>query len=191
MRHLAIVPAIALLLACGQESDEQPTNAVPDVAGNNAAAGPAGDGTASEAPEGADPNGRGVDITDREMRWSFARTAAGPKLTYGEPFTNNVKLMLRCASGDSLRLSFVRPAGSPGGEMVVRSGGAEQRFDATAIESEIGGATIQAIAPMGSQPLQNFRGGSALEVSWEGETISVPAPGNEARQLFDACRASG
>lgn len=124
------------------------------------------------------------------MRWNFARTARGPKLTYGEPATDNVRLTLRCDGSERVELSFMRPSSAAdGNSMTLSSGGAERQLKATVEETQLGPALVSAVAPISSQPIQSFRSGSGLQVRWRGETISVPPAGEQGRQLLDACGA--
>jgi hypothetical protein len=124
------------------------------------------------------------------MEWSYASDAAGSRLTYGEPNTDNVRLMFRCAEAGTVGLLLPRPEGTQSGEFVLRSEGAERRVFATAAPTELGLVNVEATVPVDARPLQSFRTGSALDIVWEGEVISIPSAGEEARQLFEACRAA-
>ncbi|HUG46227.1 MAG TPA: hypothetical protein VMK31_06930 [Sphingomicrobium sp.] len=189
MRHLWIIP-IAALSAC---ADVRPVEESADDLEAIAGAIPEPSVVPADSADtaAADANGLTPDGAAEEgMEWSFARDSVGPKLAYGAPDSDNVKLMLRCTGGESLRVSFTRPEGAEGGELLLRSGGEERRVDAIAEASQPGGVIIEATVPMSARPLQNFRTGSTLDVLWQGEVISVPAAVEEARQLFAACRAS-
>jgi hypothetical protein len=129
-------------------------------------------------------------VGEQGMEWSYTSEAPGPKLTYGEPNTDNVRLMLRCAEAGTVGLMLPRPEGTESGEFILRSEGAERRVFATAAVTELGPVNVEATVPVDARPLQSFRTGSPLDIIWQGEEISVPSAGEEARQFFEACRAS-
>lgn len=125
---------------------------------------------------------------DGAMAWRFNRTAAGPKLAYGEPRTDNVRLNLRC-DGGQVTLHFMRPAevvGRRPDKLTVASGGTQWRTDVSAEESQLGGMSISATAPASSAPMTAFASGRPLEVRWGDETIRVPGT-DKARQFLSAC----
>lgn len=184
-------PALALA-ACGGDGETQPAagpaNALPAEPGNESETGAAAPANGDEGDAGAD---RGTDGTGTEpdMAWVFARSAAGPKLTYGEPETDNTRLMLRCGEGDAIVMSFLRGHASGGpSEIMVASGGESATVPATVSESELlNGLIVEAELPASSPPLGRFRGGAAMRVEWGRDTIRVPAAGAEAERFFAAC----
>ena len=172
--------------------------------GNNAA-GPVGGNVAPPAPaEGAKqaPVPPSADRTDPQpigdaMRWNFSRTAAGPKLAYGEPATDNVRLMMRCPpGGDSVILSFQRPEQAmeaQPADLTVEAGAEAYRAPADISDSQIGGMAVSAQAPATAAPLARFRAGSPLTVHWGDVVVSVPAGAEHQAAIagfFDACRPS-
>lgn len=124
------------------------------------------------------------------MSWNFSRTARGPRIAYGVPQTDNVRLMLRCPERSRALLSFIRPdefaEGKP--DMLAIASGNSRR--SLTIETEQGplGTSVEAEAPLSAGPLQQFRSGSELEVRWGDETIRVPGSAQgPVRQFFEAC----
>lgn len=186
--------------ACGQEEQAAPENGVNVETGAGAAGqqvngarpethtvqgGGSGSDGGAGGNGGSNRNGGGG---DDEMRWLFARTAAGPKLSYGEPQTDNVRLLLRC-SGDELSVNFIRPAdvvSSRPDQLTIASGGMQWTANVSAEESQIGGMSISATAPLSSAPITAFASGRPLEVRWGEETIRVPGT-DQARQFLSAC----
>lgn len=142
----------------------------------------------SDAPD--DDNARSDrDKSDNDMVWSFSRTVAGPKLAYGEPQTDNVKLNLRC-DGDRIVLHFMRSAGVVSrrpDQLVIASGGMQWRSGVSAEESQLGGMSISANAPASSAPITAFHSGSPLEIRWGEERILVPGT-DKAKEFLSACR---
>lgn len=168
--------AIGLVLAgCGAETDPAWGEASSNVGAEVEAPAPA----QRQQPSSSEPDDR--------MRWHFSRTDRGPKLVYGEPRTDNVRLMLRCPpGGDSAILSFHRPR-----ELVRRrperlrlaSGDAGQTYPVDTGESALGGMTVEIVVPIDSRPLREFGGGHPLSLQWGEETIAVPAAAEGGRFL--------
>lgn len=186
MRISGLTAALLLAGCSGAPEDAPSTNA----------AAPASDGT--EAPTGGEPANAasGEEATaqpplDDGMRWHFSRSVEGPKLAFGEPATDNVRLMLRCPpGGDGVVLSFTRPAdivAARPGEATLASGGSEARLDIDSRESALGGRLVEATVGLDSAPVRRFRDGSALTLRWGEERIVVPAGGTEGRRFFEAC----
>lgn len=181
------IASVLALAACADDTATEPAAddaaAPPDaVADAGAPAAPAPE-PGTEGPPGAAP---APPPEGDAMTWNFAETAAGPKLTYGEPRTDNVRLMLRCAGGERIALSFLR--GSAGeGPMTVRSGGASETVPAEAEATQLGGVSVRAELAATAPPLERFRGGSALAVEYAGDTRNVPPAGPEADRFFSAC----
>jgi hypothetical protein len=182
MKHLWIIGAAALAACADVRPVEESAEDLDAIAG----ATPPPTVSPVDTGDGEAPDGDG----EQGMEWGYASEAAGPRLTYGEPNTDNVRLILRCAEAGTVRLSLPRPEGTESGEFVLRSEGAERRVFATAEPTELGPVNVQATVPVDARPLQSFRTGSPLDVMWQGEVISIPGPGEEARQFFEACRAS-
>ena len=188
-----IAPVLALAACADETATEDAANLAEPSPGNQAAAsspeegGNGGDIPAPDDGNGGDGNGGdgGNDAGEPDMAWNFSTTARGPKLAYGEPQTDNVRLTLRCAGGDRIELSFMRSAVG-GGQMTVRSGGASETVSASAEETQLGGHLVTAELPASAAPLQRFRGGNALAVEFGGESRTVPTSG-EADRLFGAC----
>lgn len=189
--------------ACGQEEQAEPvaaedvnTGAVPsrpDGAGEvRDDAGTDSNGEADAAPKGGN-GGNSADKVDgglgnSEMTWAFSRSAAGPKLTYGEPNTDNIRLMLRC-EGDRVSLNFIRPsdvATRRPDRLTVASGAAQREVRVSAEETELGGTSISASVPASAEPIRAFQSGRPLEVRWGQETIRVPGT-DKAKQFLSAC----
>jgi hypothetical protein len=183
MRYLWIIGAVTLASCADVRPVEQTDEDL------NAIAEATSEPTLSRIETGNGPDLNGV--ADDGMEWSFSSDATGPRLTYGEPGTDNVKLMLRCADRGAIRLSFLRPEGTQSGEFILRSEGAERRVYANAEETEMGAVNVVAVMPVDARPLQSFRAGSPVDIQWEGDVISLPGAGEEARRLFEACRTSG
>jgi hypothetical protein len=185
MRYIWILCAAALA-SC---ADVRPVDESADDL--NAIAEATSEPTLSGIETGNGPDAGRVGVVQDGMEWLFATDATGPRLAYGEPGTDNVRLMLRCADRGAIRLSFLRPEGTQSGEFVLRSEGAERRVYANAEETELGAVNVVAVMPVDARPLQSFRAGSPVDIQWQGEVISLPGAGEEARRLFEACRASG
>lgn len=184
IRKISIFAPVLAIAACAEET---PTEAPAEVPGNELA----GTEPTAPAPTPEPDSGDGIDGNRAQpegepMAWNFATTAAGPKLTYGEPRTDNVRLMLRCAGGDRIAFSFMRSSAGEG-PMTVRSGGVSETAPATAEQTQLGGVSVRAELSSGAAPLQRFRGGSSLTVEYAGETRTVPPAGPEADRFFEAC----
>lgn len=203
MRLREFVTAAALLLAaCG--SDQQETTAeagAADGAADDAVSAEEAaavehnaadrlqpvDNAAQTGPANGAPGGQASD--DSSMEWNFSRAAGQPKLAFGVPQTDNVRLILRCPESGQALLSFLRrtDAEDRPGTLAIASGGAQRTLN---IETEQGplGTTVRADVPLSAAPLQQFRSGKGLEVRWGEETINVPgAADGPVRQFFDAC----
>lgn len=151
----------------------------------------AGDGNGTDGNGSSSDNGRDAGAPDRgsdEMAWNFSRTAAGPKLVYGEPQTDNVRLLLRCA-GNQVSLNFMRPAdvvATRPERLVIASAGEQRTTNVSTEDTQLGPISVSATAPIASAPISAFRSGNPLEVRWGDETIRVPGT-NQAEQFFAAC----
>jgi hypothetical protein len=185
MRYLWIIGAAALASCADVRPVDQSADDLNAIA--EATAEPTLQGIETGNGPDAGMNGGGVD----GMEWTFASDATGPRLSYGEPGTDNVKLLLRCADRGAIRMSFLRPEGTESGEFILRSEGAERRVYANAEETELGAVNVVAVMPVDARPLQSFRAGSPVDIQWQGEVVSLPGAGEEARRLFEACRTSG
>ena len=168
--------AIGLALAgCGEETDPSWGEASSNVGAEVEAPAPA----QQQQPSSSEPDDR--------MRWHFSRTDRGPKLVYGEPRTDNVRLMLRCPpGGDSAILSFHRPSTlvrRRPEELRLASGAAEQTYAVDARESALGGMTVEIVVPVDSGPLREFGDGQPLSLHWGDETIAVPTAAEAGRFL--------
>ena len=199
MRANSLYAAAALLLAaCGSDPQDNTAGAEADAEAVAAANQPSANEDSAETmppdelqpvDNAARPTPGGGSASD-EMAWNFSNTAAGPKIAYGVPQTDNVRLMLRCPESGQALLSFIRPADIAEGRpdtLSIASGNARR---SVTIETEQGplGTTVKAQAPLSSGPLQQFRSGSGLEVRWGEETISVPAASEApVRRFFEAC----
>lgn len=188
MKPLAAIAVVAWsfgLAGCGgDDAAQRPDNAAPPAANamGSAAASP---GDRAAAPPHADNDG---------MRWNFSRTAAGPRLAYGEPATDDVRLMLRCPpGGDTVLLTFHRPrelAEAQPGEIVIEAGGEVHRSTIDVRESQLGGSTIEAQAPVSAGPFRRMRAGLPLTLHWGDRAVSVPAGGarqDQVNAFFEAC----
>ena len=186
MRISGLIAALLLAGCSGAPEDAPSTNV----------AAPASEGT--EVPAGGEPANpaSGEEATARPplddgMRWHFSRSVEGPKLAFGEPATDNVRLMLRCPSGGgSVVLSFTRPADIVAArpiEATLASGGSEARLDVDSRESALGGRLVEATIALDSAPIRRFRDRSALTLRWGEERIAVPAAGADGRRFFEAC----
>lgn len=198
MRPIALSTAAALLLAaCAPDQQENAAEAdAGPVAepGEPAANEVATDGNAADELQPVDNSARPMPPNGMaggdEMSWNFSRSAAGAKIAYGVPQTDNVRLMLRCPESGEALLSFIRPADIAEDRpdtLSIASGSARRSLT---IETQQGplGTSVLAQAPLSAAPLQQFRSGNELEVRWGDETISVPgAPDGPVRQFFDAC----
>lgn len=189
---------ISLAAACGaggnDEYSSQPTNEGSGVAADVAVADPSSPSQPEDDPAmDQDRDDRATDrgsSDDPYMRWNFSSSGVGPSLAYGEPRTDNVRLMLRC-DGDRVRLHFMRSAemvASRPGQLTVVSGGKQATSPITTEESELGGMSIRASVARSSGPMTEFSAGEALEVRWGSETIAVPGrSGGPVAQFFKAC----
>lgn len=181
MKYFWIIGAAALAACADVRPVEQSAEDLNAIA----------EATAEPALTPVDRDDPAQDATGQDgMEWSYASDSTGSTLTYGEPNTDNVRLAFRCAEAGTVGLLLPRPEGTQSGEFVLRSEGAERRVFATAAPTELGAVNVEATVPVDARPLQSFRTGSALDIAWEGEVISVPGAGEEARQLFEACRAT-
>ena len=195
--------AVAVLVAAtgcngpapqAQNSGEPAGAATGPTGGASDPPAPSRPGKAPADQAGTDPAAR----AQQGMIWHFSRTPQGPKLVYGERSTDNVRLMMRCPPGGaSVILSFIRPddlVERRPAELELRSADAATTLSIDSQESQLGGRVVQAVAPIDAQPLQRFRSGSALEVRWGEETISLPAAGayhGRIRQFFETCGPTG
>lgn len=186
------------LAACGGGAERN------DAVEGDTQAAPADNGAASEpaqerAAERSDAGGATGDATPRPgdgMQWNFSRSVRGPKLAFGEPATDNVRLMLRCAGEDMVRISSLRPRAAPGGRadrVTVDSDGATYRAEARAEESPLGGTMVEADLPVSAAPLERMRGGAGLTLHWGDQRIETPPAGERQGQVnafFAACRGA-
>lgn len=181
-----IAPVLALAACAEETATENAANLAELPTGNKAPPSPDGNGGGGGTAPGDDQDGDGGNgVGDPDMAWNFNTTARGPKLAYGVPQTDNVRLTLRCAGSDRIELSFMR--GEAGGEqMTVRSGGASESVSATAQETQLGGYVVAAELPANAAPLERFRAGNPLTVEYAGESRAVP-PSGEADRLFNSC----
>lgn len=198
VRYLLPIILLGIPSGCGDQPDAADegtarNSALETVVAEDEARSVAESGNASldeppASPERATGNGSDGDA----MRWSFHRTAAGPRLTFGEPQTDNVRLMLRCGDGQ-VSVHFMRPADMVErrpGQLTIASGGMQWRAEISSEESQLGGMSIRASAPLSSAPITAFRSGQSLEVRWGPETIALPGQqGGAVQQFFNSCPA--
>ena len=182
-RTIWIPTALLLLAACGDQAARDDASPAQPDGNTQAVTSPAvsedlvdrGDGQAGRADEVG-------------MSWIFSDSAGGPKLAYGIPQTDNLRLMLRCAEAGNVRFVFMRPASaSPITRVTISSGGASSEVEAQSDASQLGGISVETELPVDSGPLIQFRSGHRINVSWTGGEISVPEAGQQADRLFEAC----
>ncbi len=180
-RTLLILAPVLALAACDDGSQKSET---PRVAPEEARM--VGDSEPSEPPAEAAPQPE-IEGGDDRMSWKFS-TAAGPKLTYGEPATDNVRLMMRCAGADRVILSFLQSAAPDNASrMTVRSHGASQTIATNIEATQLEGVSVSAELSASAAPLEQFREGNPLRVEWASEMLTVPPAGAEAERFLGAC----
>lgn len=197
MRAIAIVTGAFWLAACDTDRQENaaqtqansvatPNEVSPDDAEADAA-------TADElqpVDNSARPTPPNGGAASGDMAWTFSRGAAGPRMAYGVPQTDNVRLMLRCPETGLALLSFILPPGMAENlpdTLSIISGSARRSLT---IETQQGplGTSVEAHAPLSAAPLQQFRSGNEMEVRWGDEIIELPAaPEGPVRQFFEGC----
>lgn len=198
MRLIAVTTVVLALAACG--SAEENGSGEAEVAQHESGTenGAAGEADLNQVqpvddPSRPTPAGGGADgqsAGNSEMSWSFSRTGPGPKLAYGVPQTDNVRLMLRCPETGEALLSFLRSdqqAQNRPGTLIVAAGNAQRTLT---IETQQGplGTTVEAEIPVSSGPLEEFRSGKEMEVRWGDTEIRVPGASNgPVRQFFETC----
>lgn len=197
MRLMILASAAALAVAaCGtdeQQNDAQAPAAEP-AAGERAAAGndveqvqPVDDPAKADPADGSSAAASGAETG---MAWVFSRAAGRPKLAYGVPQTDNVRLMLRCPEPGEALISFIRPdevAEDKPGTLTIASANAQRTLTVQTQRGPLG-VSVEAEAPTSAAPLQQFRTGQNLQVRWGEETVRVPGEeGDPVRQFFEAC----
>lgn len=193
----AATAVLALSVAsCGGTGRENAAgSAERESAADGAEPGPAANAAAPGGDGGNDAAAAPADPFPDEMRWTFSRSVRGPKLAYGEPATDNVRLMLRCEGGEAI-LSFMRSEQAVRGrpdEIVLVGGGERWSIPVETQASQLGGVTVEARAPLSAPPLRRLRAGEPLELRWGPETISLPAGAarqDQVERFFEACQAS-
>ncbi len=97
---------------------------------------------------------RNLSLTDDRrsaMRWNFTETS-GPKLAYGKPATDKVRLVLRCDGSGEIAFSFLRPETVKIGKtLTVQSDGASESVKPTATPSQLSGVSVSARLSMQAQ----------------------------------------
>jgi hypothetical protein len=200
MRLSIAAVAAVTLFGCGSADETgstEATEAQHQVGSGNAAEAAQGNASGNQVQPVDDssrptaPNGGIADsAADADMSWAFSRAGPEPKLAYGVPQTDNVRLMLRCPAAGEVLLSFLRPnqeVQNRPGTLVLASGNAQRTLT---IETQQGplGTSVEAELPLSSGPLQEFRSGEELEVRWGDSTIAVPGDSDRpVRQFFEAC----
>lgn len=192
------IPAALLLAACG--SQEQGSSGAEDAAAGNrmpvaeqAANEDTADSQLQPVDNAARPDQPNMNPDSENMEWSFSREGGTPRLAFGEPQADNVRLTLSCREDGAVLVSFTRPEEFAEGKpdlLSIVSGNARRSMT---IETEHGqlGTSVQAAAPLSAAPLEQFRSGQELEVHWGDSTIHVPgAEDGPVRQFFEACASA-
>lgn len=198
LKNAPAAAALMLLAACAPEDTETTSAEVEEVS----AAGLDEDKGAGEHKEPSpnalqpvDNSARAVppppDADDEaEMRWTFSRSADRPSLAFGEPRTDNVRLMIRCGRNEEAHLSFIRPAEIVAERphmMTIASGGATRSLTLETRPGQLG-TTVEVQAPLAAAPLQQFRSGRDLRLRWGDEEIRVPGGSDgPVEEFFAAC----
>ncbi len=124
--------------------------------------------------------------------WSFQdNEGEGPKLAYGAPASDNVVLMMTCEPG-SPRIAVSLLGGSPGGGVILASGGAREQLRGELIASPGVGQMIEASTWSTSAPLTRFARTGNLSLTDRGRTVKLDASPTERRHVtrfFEACQA--
>lgn len=193
MRSIALYASATLLLlaACGQETPDGAADRAAPVANQPRSS----EGAADEALQPVDNQARPAasgEGGEAEMAWTFTSTGEGPKIAYGEPQTDNVRLMLRCPDSGEALLSFIRPAEEVEDRpdtLVIASAGSSRSLTIEMNQGQLG-TSVEAQAPLKSGALQQFHSGNELELRWGEETFRVPgAVDGPVRQFFETCGA--
>lgn len=197
--HLKIlsVGVAAFLLGCSPAADEGQANqsvsnsAEPvepaEVPDSNALQPVDNRAQPLSSAEPSDPSG-GED----GMRWTYAGSSAGARLTFGVPDTDNVRLAMRCDEAGIVALNFTRPMDMVErrpGNLTILSGTGRRTANIEVEETQLG-ASVAAEAPARSAPFRKFRSGDDLVVRWGEERISVPGrPTEPIDRFFAACES--
>ena len=124
--------------------------------------------------------------------WSFQENPGeGPKLAYGAPASDNVVLMMTCERGaETVNVSML--GASPGGHLTLASGGDRQAFRGEAVPGPGALGMVEAVAPVGAEPLAKFAQTGKLSVIDRGRTAKLDASREDragVERFFEACTA--
>ncbi|HEY8616904.1 hypothetical protein [Phenylobacterium sp.] len=122
------------------------------------------------------------------MAWSLHQVEGeGAKLAYGQPYTDNVVLMMSCAPGSgTVLVSANAPAGARP-ELTLASGSRSARYRAEIGPSMGEGAVVEASAPASDAVLRRFADSGELAVAVNGRSTPVPGDPAKARQFLATC----
>lgn len=185
------IAAAMLLAACsssggngqdGADADFDMSGAPGEDSVEDNALQPVDEGEAASPGEGPDS------VIAESMEWQFEDGPAGPRLSYGEPESDYVRLAVSC-EGDMARLHFMRPARvvrDRPDALIVESGGMQWKAAISARASELAGMDIEASIPLSAEAMTAFGAGNPIELRWSGEIIRVP-PTDQAGRFLDSC----
>ncbi|QIG79021.1 hypothetical protein [Stakelama tenebrarum] len=129
--------------------------------------------------------------SEPEMAWRYSR--GEPRLVYGEPATDNLRLAMRCpVNDDNVVLSFMRPSDVVERRpdvLTVSAGRETGQYEIMTNETQLG-VSIEVVLPKDDGPLRAFREGDPLEIWWGKESFEVPFDEEAAPRIarfFDAC----
>ena len=168
---LALTLAVASSCARGPDTAPAPTAAIPPTPAAAAA-------WSAGAEDG--------------LFWFYSRAEDGPKLAYGAPNSDAVRLMIYCRPTEPrVRLEATTPAATAPARLTVTSTGATAALPAASDANPMGGGRLVSAQAATTAPvLTAFRNTGRLTVAAGGEPMTMnagPAERAAVQSFFAAC----
>ncbi|WP_374469059.1 hypothetical protein [Phenylobacterium sp.] len=123
------------------------------------------------------------------MAWSLHEAEGeGAKLAFGQPYSDNVVLMMSCAPGSGTVLVSANAAADARPELTLASGSRSARYRAEVAPGMGEGALVEASAPATDAVLQRFADSGELAVAVNGRRTAVPGDKAKARRFLSSCQ---
>ncbi|MCR5879068.1 hypothetical protein [Phenylobacterium sp. J367] len=122
------------------------------------------------------------------MAWSLHSVEGeGAKLAFGQPYSDNVVLMLSCQPGSGTVLVSANAPADARPELTLASGTRSARYRADVAPGLGEGALVEASAAAADPVLKRFADSGELSVAVNGRSTAMPGDRAKARQFVASC----
>jgi hypothetical protein len=123
------------------------------------------------------------------MAWAlYEAEGEGAKLAYGQPYSDNVVLMMSCEPGSGRVLVSANAPADATPELTLASGVRTVRYRAELAPGMGEGMIVEAHAPATDAVLQRFADSGDLALGFNGRRTALPGDKAKAREFLASCR---